>query len=323
MQQPRVTVGIPVYNGQNYLREAIESVLKQTYTDFELIISDNGSTDRTQEICEEYKRSDSRIRYFRSDVNRGATWNFNRVVNLARGEYFRWNAHDDTIELDYLRQCVAVLDTHPDVVLCTTQVEIINGSGESHGVYFQDGLMRTDSSHAHVRYHDLLRGHRCFEIFGLIRLDVLRRTPLLGAFGHADGVLLNHLSLLGRFYEIPKPLFAERMHSTQSINTFGSHTGKSSTADGPPDYRAYTAWYDPRKAGKIVFPYWRMLREYFLMIWRYSLPLEQRVLCLYHLAVWTRKRRYWLGQDLKVAARDVRRHLGGRLRSTAGKKKVV
>src|SRR5688572_10868700 len=100
-KNPRVSIGLPVYNGENYLAEAIDSILAQTFEDFELIISDNASTDRTQEICEAYAAKDGRIRYYRSEVNKGSAWNFNRVFELARGEYFKWAAHDDYIAPEY------------------------------------------------------------------------------------------------------------------------------------------------------------------------------------------------------------------------------
>jgi glycosyltransferase involved in cell wall biosynthesis len=122
----KVSIGLPVFNGENYLEAAVDSILAQTFKDFELIISDNASTDRTQEICQRYCGRDSRVRYFRSEQNHGAAWNFNRVFELASGEYFKWAAHDDMIAPDFLQKCVAVLDEDPTVVLCHSQVQFIN-----------------------------------------------------------------------------------------------------------------------------------------------------------------------------------------------------
>ncbi|WP_081588053.1 glycosyltransferase family 2 protein [Gloeocapsa sp. PCC 7428] len=93
--RPRISIGMPVYNGEPYLKDAINSILNQTFEDFELIISDNGSTDRTEEICRTIASQDQRVRYYRNEQNLGAGWNFNRVVDLATGEYFRWACHDD------------------------------------------------------------------------------------------------------------------------------------------------------------------------------------------------------------------------------------
>ena len=113
---PHVSVGLPVYNGERYLRQAIESI--QSQTDLELIISDNASTDATEGICREYATRDPRVRYYRSDQNRGAAWNHNRVVELARGEYFKRQCHDDYCDTTFLEKCLAVIHSNPDVVLC-------------------------------------------------------------------------------------------------------------------------------------------------------------------------------------------------------------
>lgn len=106
---PRVSVGMPIYNGERFLKAAIESILAQTLTDFELIISDNGSTDQTQEICQAYATKDQRIRYYRSAQNFGASWNHNRVFELSTSEYFKWAACDDICKPEYLEQCVEIL----------------------------------------------------------------------------------------------------------------------------------------------------------------------------------------------------------------------
>src|SRR6185295_20414870 len=100
---PRVSIGLPVFNGEQLLRQAVDSLLAQTFSDFELVISDNGSTDGTEAICREYAARDSRIRYLREPENRGGSWNFSRLPPLARGEYFRWSCHDDICEPTHLR----------------------------------------------------------------------------------------------------------------------------------------------------------------------------------------------------------------------------
>ncbi len=117
-QLPLLSVGMPVYNGQNYLAFTIEAILSQSFTDFELIISDNGSTDETEAICRAYAAQDARIRYERVEENLGAAYNFNRVFELARGRYFKWAAHDDYFTADYFERCIQVLEQNPAVVLC-------------------------------------------------------------------------------------------------------------------------------------------------------------------------------------------------------------
>jgi glycosyltransferase involved in cell wall biosynthesis len=115
---PRVSIGLPVYNGERFLKDALDSILSQTYRDFELIISDNASSDHTEEICRRYAARDERVRYYRYDNNVGAARNFNRVFQLSRGEYFKWAAHDDICSPGFLQRCVKILDSDTAVVVC-------------------------------------------------------------------------------------------------------------------------------------------------------------------------------------------------------------
>ena len=133
---PKLSVGLPVYNGENFLALAIEGLLSQTYTDFELIISDNASTDRTREICEEYAKKDQRIRFVRSETNLGAAPNHNRTFELSRGEYFKWAAHDDESDPNLLSRCMEWIERAPDsVVLVYTEAELIDSEGQTTGHY--------------------------------------------------------------------------------------------------------------------------------------------------------------------------------------------
>src|SRR3954453_10689919 len=124
MHLPRVTIGVPVYNGERYLARTLEALLAQTFRDFELIITDNASTDRTVQIAQDFARRDARIRYFRADCNRGVVQNFNWCIELARGEYFHWHAADDLCEPTLIEKCVAVLDADPSVVVAFARSRI-------------------------------------------------------------------------------------------------------------------------------------------------------------------------------------------------------
>ena len=106
---PRVSIGIPVYNGENFLEEAIRSVLAQTYQDLELVIADNASSDRTAEIGQDFAASDGRVRYVRNARNLGAAPNYNRVWEQSRGDLFKWLSHDDRILPGYVAATVAAL----------------------------------------------------------------------------------------------------------------------------------------------------------------------------------------------------------------------
>lgn len=128
--QPRLSIGLPVFNGDKFLNKAIDSLLAQTFEDFELIISDNASTDKTEEICRTYAEKDQRIRYYRNEKNIGCARNFNRVFKLSSAEYFKWAAHDDLHAPNFLMKCVEVLDQNPSVILCHSQVYIIDEYGK-------------------------------------------------------------------------------------------------------------------------------------------------------------------------------------------------
>ena len=126
---PTLSVGLPVYNGERYLAESLDALLAQTYADFELIISDNASTDRTAEICREYAARDPRIRYVRQPVNVGAGPNHNLLVPLARGTYFKWASHDDLYAPTLLELCVRELEEHPEAVLAHCREGFIDDAG--------------------------------------------------------------------------------------------------------------------------------------------------------------------------------------------------
>jgi glycosyltransferase involved in cell wall biosynthesis len=126
---PRVSLGMPVYNGEAYLEEALRSLLGQTFEDFELIISDNASTDRTRSICLDYAAHDRRIRFLRNEINVGFCRNQNRVIESSTGEYFLLTHHDDVRAPNYLERTVAVMDADPSIVVCYTKTRDIDERG--------------------------------------------------------------------------------------------------------------------------------------------------------------------------------------------------
>jgi len=222
---------MPVYNGERYLAEALDSLLAQTYTDFELIISDNASTDSTEDICRRYAESDGRIRYVRQQQNLGAIWNFNHVFKLARGTYYRWHAHDDICAPTFLARCVEMLDSDPTIVLCDTRKARIDQHGQVLGVLAQQGDASIDGSAAignscedkikrgrqsqtpHERFRTVLLGPSfCLDCFGLIRSIALRKTRLILPFYGSEKILSAELGLLGRYDKIPEVLFFVRDH---------------------------------------------------------------------------------------------------------------
>jgi glycosyltransferase involved in cell wall biosynthesis len=292
MPSPRVSIGLPVYNGDAFLASAIDSLLAQTYRDFELIISDNASTDGTEAICRDRAARDQRVRYLRHDVNQGAMRNFNCVVELARGEYFKWAAHDDMHEPTYVERCVEVLDRHPDVVLACTGLVDIDDDGAR--IPVEVPHLRWDSPHPNVRFRALANPHhRCESVFGVIRTDVLRKTVLISDYAGCDRVLLAEIALMGKFHEVPEILFLHREHKKRSTKEYKSEQTR-------------TAWFNPARAGKPGYPHVRMLRGYAFVVRKARVSALDKFACLAMLVPWSIRNRPGLWKDFSYAI-DARR----------------
>ena len=262
---PRVSIGMPVYNGQNYVSQAIESILSQTYTDFELVISDNASEDATEDICREYAGRDQRICYYRNEKNLGAAFNFNRTFELSKGQYFKWVGHDDVCIATYLEKCVAALDESPDsVILSYPKVTIIDKDGDDIGkLATLDILLDRPTDRLSLLLQNM---PPCTAVFGLIRSDVLRKTRLIGGYFASDNVLLAELSLLGKFKEVGEYLFHRRKHDESSLHL-------DSTIEG------VAVWFDPSNKGRIIAPRTRLFRELLRAINRSGLSWTQKLVC--------------------------------------------
>src|SRR5580704_13802511 len=208
-KSPRVSIGVAVYNGERFLSKTLDSLLAQTFTEFEIIICDNCSEDKTEQICRSYAASDPRIRYHRNNTNIGAPRNFNLVTTLSRGEYFKWSGADDLCAPTMIERCVEVLDHRSDVVLCYPKTRLI----DENDVPVQDYEDRLDLQLAspNWRLACLLSNIRmCNAVFVLIRSSVLKRTHLFGTYSNSDVVFLAELALRGPFVELPEPLFFRR-----------------------------------------------------------------------------------------------------------------
>jgi glycosyltransferase involved in cell wall biosynthesis len=278
-------VGLPVYNGERYLAAALDSLLAQEYRDFEILISDNGSTDGTEAICREYAARDPRIRYFREPMNRGAAWNFSRVATLAQGEYFRWACHDDLCDRRHLAMCVAALDAAPStVVLAYTRTTLIDEDG--HATRAHDDGLATVGLPPHQRFKRIAQRLGYSNIlYGLLRREALAHTRLLGPYEASDYVLLAELSLVGDFIEIPEYLFMRRIHA-----------GMSRQANRTPS--AVAAWFDPRRRQRVYIPHSRLLLEYANAVRR--APLNARDRFRTALAL-----RFWARRSIRPLAREV------------------
>ncbi len=210
---PLVTIGLPVFNSERYIRNSLDSLLRQTYSDFVLVISDNASTDATPSICDEYVRRDRRVRYCRNATNIGNPGNFNRVFQLTETPYLKWSTADDWWEPTFLERAVEILERNPDVVLCYPQAETVDMEHGERSVYHDVlHLVQEDPVERFIALLD--RIGLAHQHLGLIRTHALRQTHLLGSFVGSDINLLAELSLYGKFYELPELLFHRRFHKT-------------------------------------------------------------------------------------------------------------
>ena len=281
MSIPTVSIGLPVYNGENYLKWAVDSILNQTYRDFELIISDNASTDKTMELCGAYAKEDSRISYYRNENNLGASWNFNRVFHLSKGKYFQWACHDDMLEPTLLERCVDVLDRIPEVVLCYTKTTFIDQEGKP--LWSVIGRPDLHIKGPHRRLRPFLKYHyppnECSPVLGLFRSDVLKKTALIGKYPASDMILLGEVALHGEFYEIPECLFIRRDHPLKSTKAF-------------PTMEERAVWFDPSQKGKTQWATWRWFLEWLKSVIRSPIGVGEGLICLMEVwewAVWNRR----------------------------------
>jgi glycosyltransferase involved in cell wall biosynthesis len=323
---PRVSIGLPVYNGEKWLEQALASLLAQTFVDFELIICDNASTDRTADICRAYAEQDVRVRYVRNHENIGGMRNATLAFELSRGEYFRWAAHDDVCEPTLIERLVEVLDGRPEVVAAVSPFTSIDGQGERLADFCvgiaegpklwlrrKDRLLMTDQNGVRHptegtagtpsrRFREVIMTvGPCEGSYALIRSDVLRRTCLQQPYTSSDNVMLCDLVLRGPFHILDEALFSKRYHAANVHREIGP---------------GRMVWSRPElaKTGKVTLPYWLQLRGYIRTVTGAPVPFSERIRCAVSILRWARFRWRPLKGDLLFAAvmavhsREWRRH---------------
>ena len=267
MSNHRVSIGLTVYNGEEFLEETLMSFRNQTFSDYELIISDNASMDRTAEISRSFGIEDDRIRYHCNETNLGLAGNHNRVLALAQGEYFKWAAADDLCRPTYLARCVEVLDNDPTVVLAYPKTLFIDATGKSLDIHDPGWDLRSNEPQERLR-RVISSCHWMNAIVGLTRTSSLKRTRLMPAYSGGDYRVLGELSLLGKIYEIPEVLFERRIHpgSTSQHEACGMN----------PDSRWLIRWWTGTDA-KVSMPRWSLSLDHFRTIVRSELPLKHKL----------------------------------------------
>ena len=271
---PLVSIGMPVYNGGNYLRRALETVLSQTYPHLEIILADNASTDDTEAICREFEARDRRVRYYRHSSNMGASANHEFVLSLAKGEYFRVAAHDDELAPTLIEKCVEELAAHPEAVMAITRVRSIDDHGNPGKEI--DSHLKGMSSRNPVERFGLIccSPNWATPVFGIMRRDVIVGREILGRYTGADRTFLAEMALAGPWRQVDELLFFRRTHSTNSTKEF-------------PDEWQRRQWFDTAIRSKsIAFPQWRRLAELAKVVTRSNLPSRSKVGAFLQLARW-------------------------------------
>jgi glycosyltransferase involved in cell wall biosynthesis len=288
MPEPLISIGMPVYNGERYLEAAIQANLNQSHGHLELIISDNASTDRTETICRDFSASDRRITYHRNERNIGAAANYNKLFQLASGEFFRWSNADDLPHTELIARTLPVLQSMSDAVIAYGRTCLIDEDGESVGEFDDNLDLRADRpSDRYIAFRDGVRLTNV--IYGLMRASVMRRTKLMGngQFPHADIHFMATMSLQGKFVEIPHVLFYRRMHGN----------ALSSNPDGQDAKTFWTA-----SDGRFVLPNWRFELAGIAEIVKASIPVAEKA----RLLSFSARRLTW---QRKLLIEDLRRLL--------------
>lgn len=272
-RKPKITLGLLVYNGERYLGQTIDSLLSQTYGDFDLLVSDNASNDGTEDICRSYAALDKRISYVRQGENIGAMGNFNYLASRASTDYFKWCAADDLIAPTFLATCIEFLESQLDFVLCHSSTrtigfddselpnDIIKPSGASERI--PNGLNK--EYHPWQRFRDVMLGSTAImDLWGVIRTAPLKDTGLLSPYVGYEKVLMAALSLRGRFAELPQKLFSYRIHP----DSFSSRIAEDARQE----------WCNPA-AEQTTYPRLKYLDGYFDAIDKSRLSPGQKMLC--------------------------------------------
>jgi glycosyltransferase involved in cell wall biosynthesis len=277
---------MPVYNGALHIERALETLLAQRLRDFELVISDDCSTDDTPRICEAFAGRDSRVRFVRAPANGGACWNFNRVLELAKGALFAWAAQDDEWHPDFLERCVGVLDQRESAVACCGQYELIDARGHACSAPLGvgcEGTLRRERWKFVLRHEEV---HPA--LYAVMRTPVLRRTRGYLPFISSDFVLISEVVLHGELIVVPEVLHRKRLHS--GISPEGTYRRKD-----------IIRHLDPKARGPHLFYRYNLLHEELAGLRHARLPLHTERVLAYDAWKHFFVSRNWLRDGIDVA----------------------
>ena len=208
---PVVTICVPVFNGERFLEQCLDSLLSQTYRDFVLLISDNASTDSTSQICQRYVQLDSRVKYHRNSTNIGLYGNFNFLLRSVRTRYVKLASADDFWAPTMLDDALAVMERDPSLALCYPKAILVDQDGKEIRRY-EDSLHMMDDDPV-VRFKSALTEVRLVnQLMGVIRTDVVRSMLPLMSQAPADCVFLAEITLYGKVMQLPEYHYFRRFH---------------------------------------------------------------------------------------------------------------
>lgn len=268
--EPLVSIGLPVYNGENFVGEAIQCVLSQTFSNWELIICDNRSTDRTMSICREFADADNRIHVYQNARNMGVAFNFNEVFRLSRGRYFKWITHDDLFAPGFIDSCMRELERDDRVILAFPEISYIDADGRPLPSQTCELSIVGPTADSRVIRLMCLEGQGTdifWSQYGLIRRDALEQTGVMGFYNGSDQVLLLEIALRGCLKQVEEKLFFRREHPAASTSRRGWTARESARFVYADDTRT------------LVFPYCRMLKEHLLCIMDSPIPFWEKLRC--------------------------------------------
>jgi glycosyltransferase involved in cell wall biosynthesis len=290
-QSSKVGIALPVYNAERYLAVAIESHLSQSYSDFELVISDNASTDGTRDICERFARLDNRIKYLRHDINRGLSWNHVTAFDACTSPYFRWAAADDIPGDGLVAEMVRILDQDPATALCVPHTINIDEHGNR-----SDELPRTlelGDSDAYSRIRAVLtRSYQMVFLQGLMRRDVLLTTSRRWNYYGWDFILLAECALRGKVSLTKDTYLLRRLHEGQASRVQREVTKSVNPVE--PTFRSVG-----------IFPHWRWQLERLRAVCAAPLSTGEKAKCAKLILRHTWWVRSALWQDLSLAVRNI------------------
>jgi len=263
--RPRVSFAVPVYNEEGSIRRCLDSILAQDFSDFEVVVCDNASTDRTPEILACYAAQDTRVRVVRSEENLGLIRNWNRAFHLSQGTYFRWVGGDDWLEPRYCSRCVAALDADPGAISVTSGFVMHHPDGTARSDSFEGERLEAESpSRRFARMlwflHAGSAGYLYEPLQSLMRRDVLERTGLLRPILNNDHILVAELSLVGRFTHVPDVLFHRDFRPLKGT-------------------KELVAKVMPGSGGESSSPFLSTVRALFSIVRDAPLPSKERWLC--------------------------------------------